>query len=140
MVDVTIQPRGNDPHYSPLVMRGFYLYNVVMSDTDKTLDKQLSGIKRYQWPKGVSGNPKGRPKGKLSPKDTIRKMFEKSPEDFEDFLTKYLNDPSNRKHVVEMLDGKPKESVDATIHTPKPIDDVSPHNSDQEDKEADEEN
>ena len=76
-------------------------------------------LSKYQWVQGQSGNPDGRPKGSISPRDTIRKMFEANPTTFEDFLTKYLDDPNNRKHLVEMLDGKPTQSIDTTI-TEKP--------------------
>jgi len=61
-------------------------------------------LKKYQWPKGVSGNPDGRG---LSPTTRIRQMFKKNPEKFDEWLEEYLEDKNNRKHVVEMLDGKP---------------------------------
>jgi len=85
----------------------------------KQRNKGHDNILPYMWEKGTSGNPKGRPKGSISPRDTIRKMFEANPTTFEDFLTKYLDDPNNRKHLVEMLDGKPTQSIDTTI-TEKP--------------------
>ena len=106
---------------------------------DKTAKKQeieethpADNIKKYRWPKGVSGNPKGRPKGKLSPIDNIRQMFEKSPEDFNEFLTDYLNDSSNRKHIIEMLDGRPMQRIDHSSlgkELPTPILNVHTNNS-----------
>lgn len=92
-----------------------------MSNTDKTVKKQTKGkgrttehLKQYQWVKGESGNPDGRPPGSISPTDEIRKMFAKNEVDFHEFLEEYLNDKANRKHVIEMLDGKPAEKVDVT--------------------------
>jgi hypothetical protein len=41
---------------------------------------------------------------------TIERMFEDSPEMFLDFVDKYLRDPRNRQHIVEMIDGRPKGS------------------------------
>jgi len=63
--------------------------------------------------KGVSGNPLGKPAGarnKFSPVAKIQEIWEANPDDFEDFINKYLKDPRNRQHIVEMLDGKPKGS------------------------------
>jgi|24BtaG_2_1085350.scaffolds.fasta_scaffold10962_2 hypothetical protein len=67
-------------------------------------------LKKYQWPKGTSGNPKGREAGTLSAVTRIKQMFKANPEDFDEFLASYLNDPANKKHLVEMLDGKPYQS------------------------------
>jgi len=86
-----------------------------METTDKTQEKQWKKEDNLKpWPKGVSGNPKGRPKGSVSPTAEIRKRFEADPEYFDEWLSKYLEDEKNRKHVVEMLDGKPQAKVDHT--------------------------
>lgn len=63
-------------------------------------------LKKYRWPKGVSGNPNGRP---ISPIKRIKEMFKENPDQFDEWLEEYLEDKQNRKHVVEMLDGKPKQ-------------------------------
>mgnify|MGYP001568001799 CR=1 FL=1 len=97
---------------------------------DKTAYKQTSEehrLKPYRWPKGVSGNPKGRPKGRLSPKDAIRQMFEKNPNTFHDFLDKYITDPHNRQHVIEMLDGKPSQAVAMEVSLPDSLIDLIKH-------------
>lgn len=57
---------------------------------------------------GVSGNPNGRPVGSISAITRVKQIFEESPAEFEDFIRAYIKDPSNRKHIVEMLDGSPK--------------------------------
>ena len=109
-----------------------------MEDADNTVENQQETrphLKKYQWPKGVSGNLAGRPKGSLSPKDRIRQMFEANPDDFDEFLQNYLNDKMNYKHVVELLDGKPHQSVDHTTkgkELPQPIINVFPDSSHKE--------
>jgi uncharacterized protein YeaO (DUF488 family) len=75
--------------------------------TDKSVAEQL---KPYQFKKGQSGNPLGRPKGSLSVIGSIKQMFENDPEQFQEFINKYLKDPRNRQHIVEMIDGKPRGS------------------------------
>ena len=110
---------------------------------DKTAEKQEKSphLKQYRWPKGVSGNPKGRPKGKLSPIDRIRQMFESNPDEFDAYLQDYLNDSGNRKHVIEMLDGRPMQRIDHSSlgkELPKPILNVFTNDSDKA-SDADEE-
>ena len=80
-------------------------YNIVMTDTSEK--KQPN--RDHLFKKGVSGNPNGRPKGSLSAIGKVKKIFTESPEKFEEFIDAYIKDPSNRKHVVEMIDGKPTQ-------------------------------
>jgi uncharacterized protein YeaO (DUF488 family) len=116
-----------------------------MEDTDITTQYQEGKrphLKKYQWPKGVSGNPAGRPKGSISPRDRIRQMFEKNPDDFDEFLQEYLNNPMNHRHVVELLDGKPHQSIDHTTlgkELPQPIINVSTNDSHKEGSSDEEE-
>lgn len=60
--------------------------------------------------KGVSGNPLGKPKGATSPIAKVRQIFEDNPEMLANFVKEYMENPNNQKHIVEMLDGKPKGS------------------------------
>lgn len=71
-------------------------------------------IKKHQWKKGQSGNPAGRPPGAISVIKRVREKFADNPEAFEAFIAEYIEDPANRKHVVEMLDGKPQQKTDIT--------------------------
>ena len=72
---------------------------------------------------GVSGNPGGRPKGSVSPITRIRQIFAEQPDAFEAFVASYLANEQNQKHIVEMIDGKPKQdvSLDATVNGPGTI-------------------
>lgn len=64
----------------------------------------------------VKGDPRinyaGRPKGSISPITRVKQIFEEDPDKFSEFIDGYIKDPQNRKHVVEMLDGKPKQALD----------------------------
>jgi hypothetical protein len=62
----------------------------------------------------AEGNPggPGRPKGSVSIVAKIKAKFEEDPEYFEEWINKLLEDPSNRKAVMEQIDGKPKQSVE----------------------------
>jgi len=81
------------------------------SEGVSTPKKQLpEALEKNKWVKGQSGNPAGRPKGSVSVIDTIRHIWEAEPERFQEFVDKYLKDPRNRQHIVEMIDGKPRGS------------------------------
>ncbi len=59
------------------------------------------------------GNPGGgRPEGSISVISRLKKEFRENPEKFEEFIERYLKNPSNEKHVAEMIDGKPKQNVE----------------------------
>jgi len=91
----------------------------------------------------VKGDPninrKGRPEGVISVKKRLKKIFEDNPQEFEDYLMRYIKNPANEKHIAEMLDGKPHQNIDShvKIELPKPLlYNVRDHNSDQEAIEA----
>lgn len=63
---------------------------------------------------GGSGNPAGRPVGSISLITEAKKIFRDDPEFLKAFVNAYLKDPSNRKHVVEMVDGRPRQALEHT--------------------------
>lgn len=78
-------------------------------DTQKqSNNSRTAHLKPYQFKKGVSGNPGGRPVGAKSMKTFAREYLEVMPE--EDRI-EFLNsiDP---KIVWEMSEGKPKQDVE----------------------------
>lgn len=97
-------------------------------------------LKPYK--KGQSGNPKGKPVGAISVKARLKKMFREDPDKFEEFIARYLKNPNNEKHVTEMLDGKPNQSVEMEVTMPTPIiplNNVLGDNSNTEDNSTEEE-
>jgi len=88
------------------------------------------------YKKGQSGNPAGKPKGAISVKARLKKIFREEPERFDEFVDRYIKNQANEKHLTEMLDGKPLQSVDMEVTMPKPIiplDNVQRNNSNTED-------
>jgi hypothetical protein len=79
---------------------------------DNALEKTSPKLERDEngrlLPNQKSLNPNGRPVGSISPIGRVKQIFEENPEEFEEFIRKYLKDPNNRKHIVEMIDGSPK--------------------------------
>jgi len=57
-------------------------------------------------------NMEGRPKGSLSVMGKLKQMWEENPADFENFVKQYRDDPMSRRHITEMLDGKPRQPID----------------------------
>jgi hypothetical protein len=86
--------------------------------TENTDTFQTKAVVRTDKPwlfkKGQSGNPAGKPKGAISPIRRVKQIFLKDPNAFKDFIEGYIQDPNNRKHIVEMIDGKPKQGIDIT--------------------------
>lgn len=120
-------------------------------EQSENLDKQaenkpLRNIKGQLLP-GYTANPKGRPKGTTSPITRVKQIFEESPEEFDAFIKNYMADPLNRKHIVEMIDGKPVQDVTSKGEKiiPDPIYgkqsiQIRGHYSDKEDIQPNEEN
>ena len=82
--------------------------------------------KEHRFKKGVSGNPKGKPKGALSITKRIREELEKKPEGedkltYLDLLVKRVLATAIKKGDIQMLktiwnymDGMPREKMDIT--------------------------
>ena len=101
----------------------------------------------YAWKKGQSGNPKGRPKGSLSIKNTMRQYMEKKVKDVdpllvsqligknEDFAKTYGNMKlreayaislirqglKGRFELLEHLEGKPAQNINLGGQEDNPI-------------------
>ena len=56
----------------------------------------------------------GRPLGSISPITKLKQYFRDNPDDYDEYLKRYRMNPANEKHVMEMIDGKPKQSTDIT--------------------------
>lgn len=93
---------------------------------DNTPDK--TGINRNekgQFPKGVSGNPNGRPEGSVSIVEGIkRKLLEVEPANKKTYLELFLSklflkaikegNEQLMKDMINRIDGMPKQSTDLT--------------------------
>ncbi len=42
----------------------------------------------------------------------IKQKFEENPEYFDEWVAKLMEDPKERRAIMEQLDGKPKQSVE----------------------------
>jgi hypothetical protein len=67
-----------------------------------------------QFLPGVSGNPAGKPTGTVSIVAKIKQKFLDDPDYFDEWVAKLMEDPSNRKAILEQIDGKPKQAMDIT--------------------------
>ena len=61
---------------------------------------------------GYVQNPGGRGKGNISPMTRVREIFKEDPEGYELWIREYIKDPAHKKHIVEMLEGKPKQQIE----------------------------
>lgn len=67
-------------------------------------------LKPYQFKKGISGNPNGRPKGAKSLKTYAREFLEALPDDEKlDYM-----EGMDKKIIWEMAEGKAENKVDVT--------------------------
>jgi hypothetical protein len=82
-----------------------------MQNADNTAIKhQVIG---RPFPKGVSGNPNGRPKGSFSIKDKIRQHLEEHPEEVTEIIKYFVTE--NRELMWQMLEGSPRSSSNIKV-------------------------
>jgi len=81
-----------------------------MSETQEQHKKQYDWLKGYQFVKGQSGNPGGRPKGSKSLKTFVKEYLENLPDEEKIEYLKTLSPDL----IWKMAEGNPKESTDIT--------------------------
>lgn len=83
-------------------------------DTGEVVRPDKTGENRNEdgtFVKGISGNPAGRPIGTVSIVTKIKQKFLENPEYFEEWVSKLMEDPKERRAIMEQIDGKPKQPI-----------------------------
>lgn len=61
----------------------------------------------------AAGNPggPGRPQGSVSVIAKIKRKFEENPDYFDEWISKFIEDPAQRRAIMEQIDGKPVQPI-----------------------------
>lgn len=78
------------------------------------------------WIKGVSANPKGRPKDrpfslKADILKSLKRIKKKKPELYEEIIDSYWKDAKKREFLLEIIDGKARQSMELTGTMENPV-------------------
>lgn len=79
-----------------------------MTWTDENGKEWPTHLHAKMWQPGVSGNPKGRPKGSISIRDKIRQYLEDNPMEVERLVHHFVN--NNPELMWQMLEGRPAQA------------------------------
>lgn len=71
-------------------------------------------LEKFQWKKGQTGNPEGRPTGSISITETLKKFLRRNPQALEDIVIALieegrLGNMTATKEMLERIDGKVAE-------------------------------
>jgi len=64
-----------------------------------------------RFPKGVSGNPAGKPPGTISIMSKIKQIWAENPEQFEKWVKDAMEDKMLRRELIQQVDGKPVQPI-----------------------------
>jgi len=76
-------------------------------NSDKTVVKHKK--KPYLFQKGISGNPKGRPKGSISIINEAKRQLRENPERLKAIAADLIKDKKLRVELIRQIDGAPKQ-------------------------------
>jgi hypothetical protein len=94
------------------------------------MEKKAKHLKEYQWKKGKSGNPNGRPKKDFALNDHIRSIANLEDEDKKTVLEKVVQTVYNEalagnmtavSFLADRILGKPQQSVSLKEESTEPI-------------------
>lgn len=71
----------------------------------------------YRWRPGQSGNPKGKKKGTVSILTHIKAYLADHPEKIDELVQYYLNNKKLRDLLLKMIDGSPRQQLEASLRT-----------------------
>jgi len=100
---------------------------------EQNKNRNYEWLKPWHFKPGQTGNPNGRPKGAVSLKTYAKKYLQTLTEEEK---LKFL-EGLDKETIWKMAEGNPHNTEESTVEVmlPKPILDVLPNNSDQQNKE-----